>query len=223
MCVVYTSILNTIVYSLSSPVSLSDEICQQCQVNDPHYLELDISDDDTVCSPPPSSLQCNASPEIGWFIPCFEIHHCPYNCLYTDPLYERIGSIRRQHMTSIRTTSHASDDGSNVTTTFHPKPPALPSAFIPSNRASSKENKTCTLPPEERYYLLKCQLPSEGAPLPPRPPTLGLLMEGSSVEHNYESLPSTFGIESPQGTLYARISSPEEEADTPPYVPENSK
>ena len=99
-------------------------------------------------------------------------------------------------------------------------PPPVPSP-VPSPNPETSSRVTCSLPPAETNYFPKCSLPSEGAPLPSRPPTLGLVME---EDHNYESLPSTFGVDSPEDILYAHISTPEaEEAETPPYIPENSE
>lgn len=141
-----------------------------------------------------------------------------------DPLYERIGSIRRHHMVSV--TSHPADDRSEVTfLTFNPKvPPRLPPPSpIPSPNPSPKHGSRETCPLPRRKYP-SCPLPSEGAPLPQRPPVLGLQLEESPTNHDYESLPSTFGPQSPGDTVYASIPSPvDEEAESPPYIPDNSE
>ena len=130
------------------------------------------------------------------------------------PLYERIGSIRRQYMISTGTDEK-------------PQIPSMPRPPVPSPMHSpgpfTGSSVTCSLPPEDRHGFSKCVLPSEGAPLPPRPPTLGLVRGESASEHNYESLPSTFGVESPEDTMYAHITTPEAEPESPPYVPENSE
>ncbi|CAI8006116.1 hypothetical protein GBAR_LOCUS4564, partial [Geodia barretti] len=167
------------------------ELCHQCQTNNSHYHELEGSDKDF--SPPIPHR--NGSPE-------------------PDPLYERIGSIRRQHMMSTR-----KDDMSQ--TTSKPRPPVPSPVHSPNPFTGS--SATCFLPPEDKHHFPKCPLPSEGAPLPPRPPTLGLVMGESVTDHNYERLPSTFGVDSPEDSMYAHITTPEAEPESPPYIPENSQ
>ena len=127
----------------------------------------------------------------------------------TDPLYERIGSIRRHHMISLRSKSRIK--------------PRLPSPVHITNIDSSSR-ATCPLPPGDINRFPKCPLPPKGAPLPPRPPTLGLMRGDSITDHNYESLPSTFSVDSPEDTVYAHISTPEAgEAQSPPFIPDGGQ
>ena len=44
--------------------SAAVELCMQCQANDPHYHELDGSDEDSLSSPPPVPHR-GGSPEPG--------------------------------------------------------------------------------------------------------------------------------------------------------------
>lgn len=73
-------------------------------------------------------------------------------------------------------------------------------------------------------HLAVCPDPADGA----RHPGLGLMAHADSThsDHDYESLPSSFDqLRLPQDTsVYAHIEPAEEdEADSPPYVPENSE
>ena len=189
---------------------LQEELCQECQASDHDYQELKLVDEDT--SPPPSPHH-TASPEQG-MAPRHNYMYTSVMYTSTDPLYERIGSVRRKHVVSSfsrqSVTAVSSNEGPDVTM-FHPHP--------------SPRSNVCSLPPGETSHFPKGLLPSEGASLPPHPPTLHLRRERSSSNHDYESLQSTFGQhDSPGETMYASIPSPtDEEVDTPPYVPENSE
>lgn len=125
--------------------------------------------------------------------------------LSADPVYERIGSIRRQHIISTRTNDDEKRSKKNSRSPF-------PSPIHSPNFGTNKT--TCPLPPLDTRKFPQCPLPLEGSPLPPRPPTLGLVMKDSISDHNYERLPSTFGADSPEDILYAHIQTPPEDEDS---------
>lgn len=93
--------------------------------------------------------------------------------------------------------------------------------------AGSERPRVAT-PPQLDSVLSPLANPVGGAALM-RPPRLGLMphADSSHSDHDYESLPASFDqlrLPQPQDTsVYAHIEPAEDEAESPPYVPENSE
>ena len=212
-----------------------DELCVQCHNSDPHYQELDPSDDDTLSSPPAVPPRDGNMPPIPGepMLPLslVEQNNHELSSHFTDPVYERIGSIRRQHALTISLGTYTSispeDTSHPSTSTLRSLPPNSPShPPAPSPRSATRFDGAA-LPSAHFSPPLGGTSCFPTCPLPPRPPRLGLLeTDSTESDHNYESLPSSFDpLRSPtKDTVYARIQSPEKgDADTPPFIPENSE
>lgn len=206
--------------STPTPTPTDDqELCQQCQSTSPNYQKLKSSEDGALSSPPPIPLRDGApvpgAKPISAGHTLYRMSDC---CPCADPVYERIGSIRRHFTTTSNNDSFG--DRSKVSSASQLRPTSNLPATSPTPEVRLMDPLLYSVSPQRSSRFPACPLPSEGAPLPSRPPTLGLLMnEAPDTEnHDYESLPSTFGVDSPGDTVYASIPSPvEEEPDTPPY------